>query len=202
LAHTVHVNGEKAWFALASAGADADQCTLFFYLITPPDSRSWAGVRRFLPAEVLGFMPGMTLERVQEALSALQAADLILYDPQAHLIYTPLVLEMQPYTGHPSVSGAANGLADFPDSPALAPALEHLAPAEAKAAAEAKGKAEAMPDGDKKAKALALAEKMDELAQELQARLARIQERLGPLEGAHGESTPPLEAPSRGPSRS
>ena len=117
-------------------------------------------------------------------MDALKAAGLVDYDPEAQLIFTPLVLEMQAYVGHKSVAGAAGGIKDFPDSPLLIPILEHLASAEEEAAAEAREKAEAMREGEKREKALAAVTKMDELAQGLRARRAKIAKTGSPIDGA------------------
>ena len=184
MGHTIHLNGEKVRFALRAARANADMREVFLYLLIPPDTRTWAGTRRFFPEEPLPYMPDLTVERIQAALDALKAAGLVDYDPEAQLIFTPLVLEMQAYVGHKSVAGAAGGIKDFPDSPLLIPILEHLASAEEEAATEAREKAEAMREGEKKEKALAAVAKMDELAQELRARRAKIAKTGSPIDGA------------------
>ena len=196
MAHTIHLNGEKVRFALRAARANADMREVFLYLLIPPDTRTWAGTRRFFPEEPLPYMPDLTVERIQAALDALKAAGLVDYDPEAQLIFTPLVLEMQAYVGHKSVAGAAGGIKDFPDSPLLIPILEHLALAEEEAAAEAREKAEAMREGEKKEKALAAVTKMDELAQGLRARRAKIAKTGSPIDGASKDHRRGIEGAS------
>ena len=199
MAHTAHIIGEEFWFQVADAGADAHQTILLFYLIGPPDARSRAGVRRFLPREALAFMPYVGLEGVEAAMAGLQEAGLVFHDPDTHLAYTPLVVRMQPYRGHNAVQSAVSGgLGDFPDSWVLAPALEHLAVAEEEAADEAREKAEAMREGEKKAKALALVEKMNELARELRARLARISGEEDPSRRGSAKTVSPPEGVPEG----
>ncbi|MCB2191716.1 MAG: hypothetical protein KQI62_09125 [Deltaproteobacteria bacterium] len=199
MAHTAHIVGEEFWFKVADAGLDAHQTILLFYLIGPPDARSRAGVRRFLPREALAFMPFAGLEGVEAALTGLQKAGLVMHDPDTHLVYTPIVVQMQPYRGHNAVQSAVSGgLKDFPDSLVLAPALEHLAAAEEAAAAEAREKAEAMRESEKKEKALALVERMDVLARELRARLARISGEENPSGRGSQKTVSPPEGVAEG----
>jgi hypothetical protein len=193
------IKGDLIWYRLARAGVDADARALFFFLLAPPGDRPYAGLRRFLPTEPLSFMPDWSQDTAMDALNALQEADLIRYDPVACLVFVPLLLESQPCRGASSVIGAAGGIEDYPDSPIMVGALEHLADAAREAARTARERAGELKEGRKQETALRSAEQMEDMARELEERLARIS-RDAPVAPAAPEAPlPPLEGASTPP---
>jgi len=166
------IRGDQLWYPLAQTGVDANARNLFFFLLAPANERPTAGVRRYLPTEPLSFMPDWDQGTALEALGALERAGLVLYDPKAALIAVPLLLEMQPYKGHPAVAGAVGPLEGYPDSPVIIPALEHLAAAAWEAARTLRDKAPA--DAKRQEAALRSAEQTEDMARALEARLERI----------------------------
>ncbi|RJX35646.1 MAG: hypothetical protein C4525_03055 [Desulfarculus sp.] len=179
------INGGQVWYELAKAEVNSDARSLFFFLLAPATERPTAGLRRFLPSEPLSFMPDWSLETAQEALRALERADLVRYDPKAALIFVPFLLVMQPCKGPNAVNGAASAIENYPDSPVLAGALEHLAQAAREAAANARERADG--DAKKKESAERSAEQMEDLARSLTARLSRV-----------GQGELPLQPPAKG----
>ena len=86
------------------------------------------GVRRFTVAEVLARFKRWDEALCLGALQELIAARLVVYDPKARLVFAAMTFDHSPLIGKgpKTIKGACGKLGEFPDSPALVPALKHV----------------------------------------------------------------------------
>jgi hypothetical protein len=109
-----------------------------FMLTLYSRGRTMLGVMRFVAADAVARVRAWDEGAVQAALNELLSSGLVEYDQEARLLFNPMALEFAPVKGLNQVRGALAVLREFPDSPVLLPALEHVMAA---AEAESRGKA-------------------------------------------------------------
>ena len=88
--------------------------------------RTSLGLRRFRLADLLSFAPTWTINKAQDALNEVVEAGLVAHDKDAQLLYLTVQFDHSPLVGVKTLQGAAKKLEEFPDSPILLPAINHM----------------------------------------------------------------------------
>ena len=88
--------------------------------------RTSLGLRRFRLADLLSFAPVWDTETARAALNEVVEAGLVAHDEDAQLLYLTVQFDHSPLLGLKTLQGAAKKLEEFPDSPILLPAINHM----------------------------------------------------------------------------
>ena len=120
------IKGEKMLYDPLYEGlSDAAWRVLIILWIGP--GRTMIGVREFVVEDLGPRLLAWNKEKLEQAFVELVEKRLVLHDPAQRMIYIRAALEYGPdMKSSKQLMGAANKLAEFPDSPVLMPVVEYI----------------------------------------------------------------------------